>query len=279
MARIEERYVDVDDVGVFVREVPGEGPPTVFAHGNPTHSGDWLPFLERIDGPAIAFDMPGWGSSEAPRRRGFDYTMAGQARFFARCLAFLGVAEYALVAHDWGVVSLIGAQETPERLRRLVLINAVPLLPGYRWHWVARRLWRVPVVGELANLTTTKTASRLISRQASGTPGPLPEEFIESAWKARGSGVWRPMLTLYRSADPEDLAAAGGNLDALACPALVVWGADDPYLPIRFGRAYAERLADAELLEVRAAGHWPWVDQPAVIERTLEFLRRDGEGG
>ena len=24
-----------------------------------------------------------------------------------------------------------------------------PLLPGYRWHWIARYMWRVPVVGEL----------------------------------------------------------------------------------------------------------------------------------
>jgi pimeloyl-ACP methyl ester carboxylesterase len=274
VARIEERFVDVDGVRVFVREVSGDGPPTVFAHGNPTHSGDWSPFLDRIEGPAIAFDLPGWGRSATPDHRNFDYTMDGLGRFFDRSLTALGVWEYSLVAHDWGVVSLLGAQRKPQRVRRLVLINAVPLLPGYRWHWVARWLWRVPVVGELANLMTTKAASRLLSRQASGTPGPLPDEFLESAWEARTAGVWRPMLTLYRSADPEDLAAAGSRLGKLSCPALVVWGVSDPFLPVAFARAYADRLENAELLEVDEAGHWPWVDQPAVIDRTLEFLQR-----
>jgi pimeloyl-ACP methyl ester carboxylesterase len=274
VARISERFVDVDGVRVFVRPVPGEGAVTVFAHGNPTHSGDWNPFLERIDGPAIAFDLPGWGASATPDHREFDYSMAGLGRFFGRLLETLDVSEYSLVAHDWGVVALLEAQREPQRVRRLVLINAVPLLSGYRWHWVARWLWRVPVVGEFANLTTTKAASRLLSRQASGTPGPLPDEFLESAWKARGAGVWRPMLILYRSADPEDLAAAGSRLGEVSCPALVVWGVHDPYLPIAFARAYADRLPNAELLEVDEAGHWPWVDQPAVVDRTLEFLRR-----
>ena len=272
MARVSERFVDVGGVRVFVRQVPGDGAPIVFAHGNPTHSGDWNPFLERIDGPAIAFDVPGWGASATPDHRQFDYTMDGLGQFFGRCLAALGVSDYSLVAHDWGVVSLIAAQQEPERVRRLVLINAVPLLPGYRWHWVARWFWRVPVLGELANLTTSKPALRLISRQASGTPGPLPEEFIDSAWAARRAGFWRPMLTLYRSADPERLAAAGRRLGELRCPAFVVWGVNDPYLPIAFARAYADRLPNADLLEVDEAGHFPWVDQPTVVDRTLEFL-------
>jgi pimeloyl-ACP methyl ester carboxylesterase len=36
---------------------------------------------------------------------------------------------------------LIGAQRRPELIERLVVINSVPLLPGYRWHWIAQ-LWR-----------------------------------------------------------------------------------------------------------------------------------------
>jgi pimeloyl-ACP methyl ester carboxylesterase len=58
----------------------------------------------------------------------------------------------------------------------------------------------------------------------------------------------------------------------LECPALVVWGGRDPYLPVEFGRAYAERLPNAELLEVPEAGHWPWIERPALIDRIVAFL-------
>ena len=84
------------------------------------------------------------------------------------------------------------------------------------------------------------------------------------------------MLELYRSADPDRLAAAGRDLGTIACPALVVWGLDDLYLPREFGAAYAERLPGAELVELEGAGHWPWIDRPDVIDRVLGFLREPG---
>ena len=132
---------------------PGEGTPTVYCHGNPTHGEDWLPFLER-GGPAIAIDMPGWGRSDRPDPARFDYTMHGLSAFLDRCLEELGIEQHKLVVHDWGSLALIGAQRQPEQVERLVVINAIPLLPGYRWHWVAA-VWRRRPLGEIANATTT----------------------------------------------------------------------------------------------------------------------------
>ena len=143
MARVEERLVDVDGVRCFFRSVAGDGLPTVFVHGNPSHSEDWVPFLEGLDGPGFAPDLPGWGFSDNPP--GFDYSMEGLARFYERYCDRLGISEHQLVVHDWGAIALIAAQRRPTRVRRLVVINAVPLLPGYRWHWVARWFWRVPL--------------------------------------------------------------------------------------------------------------------------------------
>ena len=80
------------------------------------------------------------------------------------------------------------------------------------------------------------------------------------------------MLELYRSADPELLAAAGRATGRARCPALVLWGLDDPYLPPRFGAAYAERLPNAELVGLEGAGHWPWLDRPELVERVIGFL-------
>lgn len=272
-AAIEQRVVRVDGVRTFYRQVAGEGPPTVFVHGNPTHSEDWVPFLRRLEGPAVALDLPGWGYSERPAPDRFDYSLDGLGRFVERFLETLGIEDHQLVVHDWGCVALIGAQRRPERVRRLVVINAVPLLPGYRWHWVARWFWRVPIVGELANATTTRTALRLISRRASRS-GTARDQFVDSAWRTWPRGTRPEILTLYRSADPERLAAAGERLGSLDCPALVVWGVDDPYLPLEFARAYAAALPDAELLEIAGAGHWPWTDQPRTIDRVVTFLTR-----
>jgi pimeloyl-ACP methyl ester carboxylesterase len=272
VAAIEERVVHVDGVRTFYRRVAGDGPPALFVHGNPTHSEDWVPFLRALDGPAIALDLPGWGFSEAPDPDRFDYSMDGLGGFVERFLDTLEISDHSLVVHDWGAVGLIAAQRRPELVRKLVVINAVPLLRGYRWHWVARRFWRVPVLGELANATITRPAMRLGLRQATTLRGGVPEEFLEMIWRGRRPGSWPQMLELYRSADPERLAEAGSRLGELACPALVAWGAADPYLPMRFARAYAERLPRAELVELERGGHWPWLEHPELIDRVVEFL-------
>ena len=269
---IAEGRAVVDGVDVFFRRTQGEGPPVVFSHGNPTHSADWIPFMERLERPAIAFDLPGWGRSARPGAGDFDYSMEGLGRFFGRCLDALEVERYGLVAHDWGAIALIEAARRPQRVERLVVINCVPLLPGYRWHWIARRFWRVPLLGELFNLTATKSAFRLISRQATARPGPLPDEFIDMVWETWEPGRNRPVLELYRSADPAALAAAGTGLAGIECPAMVAWGAEDPYIPVSFGRAYAERLPDARLVELEGASHWPWIDRPELVDEIVAFL-------
>jgi len=271
VAAIEEGQLRLDGVNVFYRRVAGEGTPTVYCHGNPTHGEDWLPFLERGGGPAIAIDMPGWGRSDHPDPTDFDYSMSGLSAFLDRCLEQLGIGRRKLVVHDWGCLALIGAQRRPELIEKLVVINAVPLLPGYRWHWVAQ-IWRRRGLGELANATTTKASMGLIMRQLSGDRRAMPPRFIEMIWRHLDHGTNEATLALYRHADPGRLALAGRDLNRIACPALVLWGANDPFLKPRFAEAYAEVLPDAQPELVPAAGHWPWIDDARVIDRVLRFL-------
>ena len=269
--RIAEGALTVDGVEAFYRRVEGEGTPTVYCHGNPTHSEDWLPFLER-GGPAIAIDMPGWGRSARPDPARFDYTMHGLSDFLHRCLDRLGIDRHNLVVHDWGSLALIGAQRQPEQVERLVVANAIPLLPGYRWHWIARYIWRRRLIGEFVNATTTKWSMGLTMRQARGDRGAMPPEFVEMVWRYWGRGTRPAILDLYRDADSDRLADAGKDLDKLSCPALVLWGDRDPYISTDFARKFAERLPNAELKLLHGAGHWPWIDDPGTVNCVLKFL-------
>jgi pimeloyl-ACP methyl ester carboxylesterase len=270
VAAIEEAELVLDGVRVFYRRVPGEGTPTVYCHGNPSHGEDWVPFMER-GGAALAIDMPGWGRSDHPRPDRFDYSMHGLSAFLERCLDELGVGQRKLVVHDWGSLALIGAQRRPELVEKLVVVNVVPLLPGYRWHWVAQ-IWRRRGLGELANATTTKWSMGLIMRQARADRSPMPAEFVEMVWDHWDKGTRDATLALYRHADPDRLAAAGADLGRLSCPALILWGDGDIYFPTKFADAFAEALPDAEVEIVGGAGHWPWIDDPAVVDRVLAFL-------
>jgi pimeloyl-ACP methyl ester carboxylesterase len=224
-------------------------------------------FLERSGG--IAVDLPGFGRSG--KAADLRYTIAEYDDFLERFLDHVGVERVSLVMHDWGALGLAFAQRRPERVERIVLINTVPFLPGYRWHRIAR-IWRTVGLGELAMGATTRTTMSYASRESNVAPGPLPAAWQDSVQSHFDEGTQRAILRLYRSSPPEVLAAAGARLGELAGPALVVWGARDPYIDASFGRAYAGALADAELLELPDAGHLPWLDRLDVIDRVVAFL-------
>ncbi len=258
-----------DGLPLFWRSapVPGDGTPPLYLHGVPTNSDDWLAFLERTGG--LAPDLAGFGRSGKPGS--LRYTIEEYADFIEVFLDHVGVERVKLVVHDWGAVGLAFAQRHPELVERLVIINAVPFLPGYRWHRTAR-IWRTPVLGELAMGTTYRFTARLASREANATPGPLPEAWVESVMGHFDEGTSRAILRLYRSSPPEVLERAGRGLGELHMPALVVWGTKDPYIPAHFGRDYAAALGAAELAEFPEAGHWGWLDEPDMIDRVADFL-------
>lgn len=279
MSGIEEHTAEIDGRPVFWRSTPqpaghdapdataGHRAPALYLHGVPSNSDEWLAFLARTGG--LAPDLPGFGRSGKPGY--LRYEIAEYASFLARFLDTVEVERVRMLVHDWGAVGLAFAQAHPERVERLVVTNAVPFLDGYRWHRVAR-IWRTPLLGELAMGATTKWAMRQATRGATARPGPMPDEWLSSVMRHFDEGTQRAILRLYRSASSDALAKAGERLGTLTMPTLVVWGTRDPYIPARFGQAYARALPDARLLELPDAGHWWWLDRPDAIEDVARFL-------
>jgi pimeloyl-ACP methyl ester carboxylesterase len=207
---IDEHRERIGDRTIFWRSA-GDAP-IVYVHGVPTHSGDWLPFLERTGG--FALDLPGFGRSG--KDRDGDYTMRGLARAVGQFVDHLGLETVRLAVHDWGGLALVWAMEHADRIERLVVVDAVALVPGYRWHWIAQ-LWRRRGVGELFMATSTRAGYKLLSRQSNATKGPLPEDFIDAFWSYFDGGTRRAILQLYRSAPESELEAAARQMGRLTC--------------------------------------------------------------
>ena len=164
-----------------------------------------------------------------------------------------------LVAHDWGAVALTLAG----RIERLVAIDVLPLLPGHRWHWVARA-WRTPGLGELAMGFTGRTLLRRL--------GGLSAAHADEVLRHFDHGTQRAILKLYRAE-----AAVTAPLDAVTAPALVVWGERDRYLD----PAWAERVAGAfggpAEVEIGPGSGALAVARPARARATDRPVPRDGE--
>lgn len=262
--RVDEHTIDLAGSPIFYRKGSSSGAPALYLHGVPTSSDDWIAFLERTGG--LAPDLPGFGRSGKSGH--LDYSIDGYGRFAQEFLDQLGIKTVRLVAHGWGAVAgLTFAQREPERIERLVLINPIPLFGGFEWHRAAR-IWRRPVLGELAMGATTKRMLKRTLKRAA----PFSEEQIDAVWEQFDQGTQRAILRLHRDASADRLAQAGAHLDRLGVPALVLWGTNDSWLSPEVGETYAASLPSASLEQIPDAGHWPWLDQPGVIERVARFL-------
>jgi pimeloyl-ACP methyl ester carboxylesterase len=238
---------------------PAGRAPVLYLHGVPTDGDDWLPFLKATGG--FAPDLPGFGRSA--KRGDLDYSMEGLGRFVEAFVDARGLERVRLVVHDWGAVGLLFAMRAPERIERLVIVDAVPLLPGYRWHRIAR-IWRRRGAGELFMGGTSAGSLGLLAPDLKPRARVIAERFDQ--------GTQRAVLRLYRSAPEAALARAGEQLGRIACPGLVLWGADDPYIAPSFAQAYADALPAATARVIEGAGHWPWLQQPDVVRAVSSFL-------
>jgi pimeloyl-ACP methyl ester carboxylesterase len=269
-----ELLVDGLTVPVSHAGPEGSSEAVVFIHGNPGSRRDWDDLLARVApfSRALALDMPGFGRAEKPEN--FDYTVEGYARFLASALDQLEVERAHLVLHDFGGPwGLQWAIENPERLASAVLINTGALV-DYSWHYLAR-IWRTPLAGEAFQATTTRSGLHTALRH--GNPRGLPRAFVDRMYDDLDAGTRRAILRLYRAT--EDPGAVGRRLaDALAPldrPALVVWGAHDPYIPLEMAERQREAFPSAEIEIIEDSGHWPFADDPESVGRLVEpFLRR-----
>ena len=248
---------------------PGQAREAVlFVHGNPGSADDWERFVVAIGdiGRAVALDLPDFGETEAPA--GFEHSPAGYAGYLDEALATLGVERVHLVLHDFGgPIGLTWAAAAPDRVASVTLIDT-GVLPGYRWHRLAR-IWRTPVLGELFQASATRFAFRAMVGR--GEPMGLPREFLDRMYDHYDRRTRRAVLRLYRATDepgaPDPELTA--RLGARDLPALVIWGEHDVYIPSAYALRQRELFPSADVHVLAASGHWPFVDAAETVERLL----------
>ena len=265
--------VDGVATSVFTAGRSGTETAVVFVHGNPGTGSDWGPIMRPVSEFArcVAPTMPGYGSTTP---EAFDFTADGYATYLEGVLEALGVRQVHLVTHDLGGIwGLAWAARHPTRIASLTLMN-IGVLPEYQWHRFAR-LYRVPLIGELVLALATRSSTRR-ALQAGGRRK-IPEPFVEQVHRQyRNPGTRRAVLAFYRATD--DLGAvtlqAASSIHAAALPTLVVWGAGDPYVPVRYAESQRQFFPQAEVVVLPDSGHWPLVDDPiAVSSAVVTFLR------
>jgi pimeloyl-ACP methyl ester carboxylesterase len=289
---ISYHSVDIQGLHIFYREAgPANAPTVLLLHGFPSSSRMWEPLLPLLADKyhLIAPDYPGFGHSSAPSPSSFEYTFDNLARMMDELTTRLGVTSYVLFMQDYGgPVGFRSALAHPERVRAIIVQNAVSHEQGFSPLWEARRKYWADPVHELANLKANFTSFEATRQRHIGS-SPHPDRYDPDTWTDEYAFLTRPGQADVQTALFLDYRTNVASyprwqnwLRQVQPPTLVVWGKYDPSFTVAGATAYAGDVPKAEV-HILEAGHFALdeaTDQIASLVRDfLERLALDKEHG
>jgi pimeloyl-ACP methyl ester carboxylesterase len=268
------QFVPIAGMRVHLRdEGPRDDPaPVVLLHGTASSLHTWDGWAAAL-APArrvIRYDMPAFGLT-GPEPQG-NYTIENYVRVLVAVLDHLGVPRCVLAGNSLGgYVAWAAAVLHPERIERLVLVDA----GGYPYAStsvpIGFRLARLPVLGAL---TTPLLPRRIVEssvRNVFGEPSRVTPELVDRYFDmATRAGNRQALVERFRQTQPGALAQ---RVPELRLPTLILWGARDGLIPPAQGERFHREIAGSTLRVFDDLGHVPQEEDPArTVRAVAQFL-------
>ena len=249
----------------------GAGEPVVFVHGFATSGHLWsdvvslMPPGHRL----IVLDLLGHGRSDPPGARAL--TLHAHAQRIVALLDALGVSAATVVGHGvGGGIAQSLAIHWPARVARLALVSSI----GFGG-WATR-----DVVLARATLAITRhlppawLLSMVRTELERGYGDPFRavhsiDKYVRPFSTIEGRAT---LVRHIRALDAKETSALAPSLGDIACPATVLWGSQDPFLPASLGKRLADTIPGATLEVVAGARHFLPEEAPRQVADALGAL-------
>lgn len=258
---------------VLVAEAGDRNAPAVLlVHGlgNNAHR-DWRATLPALTPKfhVLLLDLPGFGASETLIQ---GYSFPELAAVLQEVAGRLETKRFHLVGHSLGgAVSLYFAQQHPELIDRLVLVDAAGIL-------VKPVFVRYLLEANIAAYGMGSLDS-VMGILGQAVPGGT-EGLLDMLEDQRGMGrylVENPGIrgALFGNQIIADAALGLVEHDFTTAirdvrvPTTIIWGSEDPVTPLRTGKVLAARMPDATLNVIAGAQHMPMNQRPAEFNPLL----------
>lgn len=261
-----------------------EGPAIILLHGFGASWGHWrktIPALAKI-GRVYAIDLLGFGQTAKPAPdSNISYTFETWGQQVADfCQEVVGTPAF-LVGNSIGcIVAMQTAVSHPDRVLGVALLNCSlrmlhdrrrAELPWYRSigapvlqkllgiRWVGRSFFKL-----IAKPNTVRKILLKAYARADAVTDELVELIMSPVSDIGAADVFIAFTRYSQGPLPEEL------LERLPCPALMIWGADDPWEPIALGQELASFPAVQQFIPLNGVGHCPQDEAPELVNAALQ---------
>ncbi|MDP3893989.1 alpha/beta fold hydrolase [Nocardioides sp.] len=254
----------------------GTGPGVVLCHGTPWSSDLWRPFAEALSAEFTVhlWDMPGYGQSskDAEHRVSLDV----QGELLADLLEHWELDRPHVVAHDYGGAVALRAHLLHDRpFASLALVDVVALAPwGSEFFRLVRDHERVFAAVPAA--IHEGILRSYIAGASDGGPTAEQLDTLVAPWlDETGRTAFYRQIAQADERYTDEIEPHYPDLDL---PVVVVWGAQDTWIPVDRAHRLAALIPQARLEIVQSAGHLIQLDQPVALATILAgWLREQRE--
>jgi len=264
----------------IVYRLAGKGPVLMFVHGMAGSSETWryvLPVLAE-DFTVVALDLLGQGESDKPAG---DYSLAVHVSTVRDLMDVLGYDRATLVgqSHGGGIAMQL-AYRHPQRCERLVLVDSggfgrevtfylrLLSVPGFE------SVFR-PFCNPLLRGAGNQIATWLQRAGVKSTPA------RQEIWRSYASLAEANNRRAFFRSLREIVDFRGQTMSALArmrhlaaIPTLIVWGAQDPFIPVSHAIAAHDALPGSRLEIFEDVGHYPHCEDPGrFVALLVDFIK------
>lgn len=273
------RFAEVDGVRVHYQEAGDPtAPAVVLIHGFSASTLVWSRVFLRLAAEGfrvIAVDLLGYGYSGKPRRG--KYTIEAQARMIVGLLDNLGIEQANIVGSSYGgAVAATCALDYPDRLRNLVLVGSVTNNEVTKY--LLLRLFGLPLVGDIVSpflLGSRTLLRRRMKKVYERHSWVLDERRVEARHRPlRAANTHRAIIRTVRRWDAERIQR---DAHLIRQPTLLIWGDNDPDVPLRHGQHLNREIDGSRLIVFRNCGHLPQEEYPIGFTEVVAefFLEKD----
>jgi pimeloyl-ACP methyl ester carboxylesterase len=245
----------------------GGGPPVVMCHGTPWSSRLWAPIADALSSEYTTYlwDMPGYGESSKVAEHGVSLDIQGE--LLHDLLKHWELDAPHVIAHDYGgAVALRALLLHGSRFASLALVDVVALAP---WGSDFFRLVRdhAEVFMAIPPAIHEGIARAYIADASHNGLTPEQSDMLAAPWLGEtGQAAFYRQIAEADQTYTDEIEPLYPTIDL---PVLIVWGAEDTWIPVDRAHRLASLIPGAELALVENAGHLIQLDRPDELEKVL----------